>query len=159
MEHKEITRSIIGAAMAVLNELKPGLEERLYENALVLELTTRGHTVQQQLQYAVHYRSQLVGTLIPDLIIDGKVLADAKVVSALTQTHLAQMLGYLTVTRLDVALLLNFKESTLAWRRVVRGGVATVRPPGAAGAAATLLPAASALSSMAEMSPAQQLPN
>ena len=44
MKHEDITKQIIGAAMAVLNELKPGLDEKLYENALVIELVARGHT-------------------------------------------------------------------------------------------------------------------
>ena len=44
MLHEEITKDVIGAAMAVLNELKPGLDEKLYENALVLELLSRGHS-------------------------------------------------------------------------------------------------------------------
>lgn len=47
MKHEEITKDIIGAAMAVLNELKPGLDEKLYENALVIELAARGHTVER----------------------------------------------------------------------------------------------------------------
>jgi len=51
MIHEEITQEIIGAAMAVLNELKPGLDEKLYENALVLELETRGHPSEQQRRY------------------------------------------------------------------------------------------------------------
>ena len=55
MLHKEITEDIIGAAMAVLNELKPGLDEKLYENALVIELQARGHSVEQQREYPVHY--------------------------------------------------------------------------------------------------------
>ena len=55
MKYEEITKDIIGAAMAVLNELKPGLDEKLYENALVIELVTRGHTVEQQREYPVHY--------------------------------------------------------------------------------------------------------
>jgi len=49
--HKELSESIIGAAMTVLNWLKPGLDEKLYENALVIELTKRGHTIQQQKQF------------------------------------------------------------------------------------------------------------
>ena len=96
MKHEEITRDIIGAAMTVLNELKPGLDERLYENALVLELTARGHTTQQHREFPVHYRGQFIGKLVPDLI------------------------GYPNITDLEVALLLNFKESTLTWKRVVR---------------------------------------
>jgi GxxExxY protein len=121
MKHEEITKAIIGAAMAVLNELKPGLDEKLYENALVIELAARGNPVEQQREYPVHYRGHFIGKLVPDLIVDGKVIADPKVVSAFNDTHIAQMLGYLNITGLEVALLLNFKESKLTWKRVVRG--------------------------------------
>ncbi len=119
MLHEEITKDIIGAAMAVLNALRPGLDEKLYENALVIELRERGHAVEQQREYPVHYRGHFIGKLIPDLIVDGKVIADPKVVTAFNDTHIAQMLGYLNITGLEVALLLNFKESKLAWKRVV----------------------------------------
>ena len=119
MLHEEITKDIIGAAMMVLNELKPGLDEKLYENALVIELRERGHSVEQQCEYPVHYRGQFIGKLIPDLIVDGKVIADPKVVTAFNDTHIAQMLGYLNMTGPQVALLLNFKESILSWQRVV----------------------------------------
>ena len=121
MKHEELTRDIIGAAMAVLNELKPGLDEKLYENALVIELQSRGHTIQQQRDYPVHYRGHFIGKLIPDVIVDEKVVADPKVVVAFNESHIAQMLGYLNITGLDVALLLNFKEAKLSWKRVVRG--------------------------------------
>ena len=120
MKHEEITKDIIGAAMAVLNELKPGLDEKLYENALVIELVARGHTVEQQREYSVQYRGHFIGKLVPDLIVDGKVITDPKVVSAFNDTHVAQMLGYLNITGLEVALLLNFKEAALTWKRVVR---------------------------------------
>jgi GxxExxY protein len=121
MKHEELTHEIIGAAMAVLNELRPGLDERLYENALVIELQERGHTVEQQREYPVHYRGRLIGKLIPDLIVDGRVVVDPKVVTAFNETHVAQMIGYLNITGLEVALLLNFKEAKLQWKRVVRG--------------------------------------
>jgi GxxExxY protein len=121
MKHEEITGQIIGCAMAVLNELKPGLDEKLYENALVIELAARGHKVEQQREYPVHYRGHFIGKLVPDLIVDGKVIADPKVVSAFIDTHIAQMLGYLNITGLEVAMLLNFKESKLEWKRVVIG--------------------------------------
>lgn len=120
MLHEDITKDIIGGAMTVLNELRPGLDEKLYENALVIELRARGHTIEQQRQYPVHYRGQLIGTLIPDLIVNGTVIVDPKVVTAFNDTHVAQMLGYLNITNLQVALLLNFKESKLDWKRVVK---------------------------------------
>jgi len=121
MKHEQLTKEIIGAAMVVLNELKPGLDEKLYENALVLELAARGHAVEQQRDYPIHYRGHFIGKLVPDLIVDGKVIADPKVASAFNETHIAQMLGYLNITGLEVALLLNFKEAKLVWKRVVRG--------------------------------------
>ncbi len=121
MKPEELTRNIIGAAMAVLNELKPGLDEKLYENALVIELVACGHTVEQQREFPVHYHGHYIGKLIPDLIVDGRVIADPKVVAAFNDTHIAQMLGYLNITGLEVALLLNFREARLGWKRVVRG--------------------------------------
>ena len=120
MLHEEITKDIIGAAMMVLNELKPGLDEKLYENALVIELRKRGHKVEQQRPYPVHYDGQLIGTLIPDLIVDDLVIADPKVVTAFYDTHIAQMIGYLNITNLRLAILLNFKNAKLDWKRVVR---------------------------------------
>jgi len=117
--HKELSEAIIGAAMTVLNTLRPGLDEKLYENALVIELRKRGHKVEQQCPFPVHYDGQLIGTLIPDLIVDDLVIADPKVVTVFNDTHMAQMLGYLNITNLKLALLLNFKNSKLDWKRVV----------------------------------------
>lgn len=119
MLHEEITKDVIGAAMAVLNELRPGLDEKLYENALIVELCARGHTVEQQREFPVHYRGHFIGKLVPDLIVDGKVITDPKVVAGFNDSHIAQMLGYLNITGLQVALLLSFKESKLDWKRVV----------------------------------------
>ncbi len=125
MQHEQITRGIIGAGMTVINELRPGLDEKLYENALLLELQARGHKVEQQREYPVHYRGHFIGKLIPDLIVDGEVIVDPKVVTGFNDTHVAQMLGYLNITGLQVALLLNFKEAKLDWKRVVN----EQRPP------------------------------
>jgi GxxExxY protein len=119
MRHRDVTGDIIGAAMIVLNELRPGLAEKLYENALVLELNARGHATEQQRIFDVEFRGQLVGRLIPDLIVDSAVIVDVKGVSAFNEAHVAQMLGYLNITGLSVALLFNFKQATLQWKRVV----------------------------------------
>ncbi len=118
--HEELSRKIIGSAMKVLNTLKPGLDERIYENALVLELRAAGHIIEQQRQFPVTYRDVNVGTLIPDLIVDGSVIVDPKVVAAFTETHTAQMTGYLAITGLNLAILINFKNAKLEWKRIVR---------------------------------------
>jgi GxxExxY protein len=86
----------------------------------VLELIRRGHRVEQQKVFPVFYRDALIGNLVPDLIVDGLVVADPKVVETFSESHLAQMLGYLAITRLNVALLLNFKFARLQTKRVVR---------------------------------------
>ena len=120
MLHEKLTKDIIGAAMMVLNKLKPGLDEKLYERALAIELVKRSHKVEQQRVYDVYYDGTEIGTLIPDLIVDDAMIADPKVVTDFNETHVAQMLGYLNITGLQVALLLNFKHSDLRWKRIVR---------------------------------------
>ena len=107
--HRELSAAIIGGAMKVLNGLRPGLDEKIYENSLVLELIAQGHQVEQQRRFPVHYRGHLVGTLIPDILVDEKVIVDPKVVEAFTDDHIAQMLGYLAISELELALLLSFK--------------------------------------------------
>jgi GxxExxY protein len=67
----------------------------------------------------VRYDGQLIGTMIPDLIVDELVIVDAKVVTAFNETHMAQMLGYLNITGLDLALLINFKYAKLQWKRMI----------------------------------------
>ena len=120
MLHEKTTESIIGAAMTVLNKLKPGLDEKLYERALAIELVKRGHQIEQQKSHVVTYENVVIGNLVPDLIVDGAVIADPKVVSEFNETHISQMIGYLNITGLSVALLLNFKHADLRWKRVVR---------------------------------------
>lgn len=120
MIYRELSECIIGAAMLVLNTLKPGLNEKAYENALVIELKKRGHSIEQQRRFDVLYDGQIVDTLIPDLLIDGLVVVDPKVVSAFTETHVAQMMGYLAITDFRLSLLINFKYADLRWKRIVR---------------------------------------
>lgn len=118
--HPEISEVVIGSAMKVLNTLKPGLDEKAYENALVIELRKRGHKVDQQRRFEVRYEDQLVDILVPDMIVDDLVITDPKVVEDFTPTHIAQMQGYLNITQLRLAILLNFKFADLRWKRVIR---------------------------------------
>jgi GxxExxY protein len=117
--HEELSEAIIGAAMTVLNKLKPGLDEKIYERSLIIELQKRGHKIDQQKQFEVRYEGQWVGTLVPDLIVDDLVIADPKVVTAFHENHTAQMIGYLAITGLKLALLLNFQKAKLEWKRIV----------------------------------------
>ena len=118
MDLNELTEKIIGAAHKVLFALKPGLDEKLYERALVIELTKQGLRCDSQKQFPVHYDSQLIGTLIPDLIVENRIIVDPKVVTGFNDSHLAQMLCYLNITGLKTALLLNFKYASLGIKRI-----------------------------------------
>ncbi len=118
--HAALSQAIIGAAMKVLNTLKPGLNEKAYENALVIELRKQGFFVEQQKRFDVRYEGQLVDTLVPDLIVENLVIVDPKVAEDFTPTHQAQMIGYLAITNLQLALLHNYKHASLRWKRVVR---------------------------------------
>jgi GxxExxY protein len=120
MIYEELSGKIIGAAMQVLNELKPGLDEKLYERAMIIELKHRGHVVSVQRSFPVYYGGELIGNLVPDLIVDDAIIVDPKVVACFTETHVAQMIGYLNITGLDLALLINFKSARLEWKRVLR---------------------------------------
>ena len=123
----EKTGRIIGAAMRVLDELKPGLDEKLYENALVIELAKLGLQPEQQKSFPVHYDGKFIGKLIPDLIVCD-VVVDAKVVSAFAPDHVAQMLGYLNITGLPLGLLLNFRYRKLQIKRVILGSADEPEP-------------------------------
>jgi GxxExxY protein len=118
--HEELSRKIIGTAMEVLNELKPGLDEKLYERAMIIELKRGGHHMAIQRSFPVFFRGELIGSLVPDLIVDDAVIVDPKVVACFTDTHISQMIGYLNITGLDLALLINFKNARLEWKRVLR---------------------------------------
>jgi GxxExxY protein len=74
--HEQLSGAIIGIAMEVLNELNPGLDEILYERAMVIELRRQGYTVAVQNSFPGFYRAELIGTLIPDLIVDNSVIVD-----------------------------------------------------------------------------------
>jgi GxxExxY protein len=117
-ENVELTQVVIGAAMKVLNTLRPGLDEKLYERALVIELHKQGISCDQQKRHEVFYDGQLIGVMVPDLIVDGRLILDPKVVTDFSDSHVAQMLGYLNITGLKTALLLNFKYAKLGIKRV-----------------------------------------
>ena|SRR4026209_514858 len=120
MIREDLSGKIIGAAIQVLNELKPGLDEKLYERAIAIELKRRGLIVSVQHSFPVYYGGELIGNLVPDLIVNDAVIVDPKVVACFTETHVAQMIGYLNITGLDLALLINFKHVRLEWKRVLR---------------------------------------
>ena len=116
--HSELTASIIAAATEVHGDLRPGLDEVMYERAMCIEFSERSIEFSQQSKFPVHYKGRFLGNLIPDLIVREKVIVDLKVVNSFNDTHIAQMLGYLNITGLEIGLLINFKHAKLQIKRV-----------------------------------------
>lgn len=106
--HSDITGEVIGAAYAVYNTLGHGFLEKVYENALVVEMGKRGVRVQTQTPIEIRYAGQVVGEYVADLIVEGKVIVEVKAMKALDGVAEAQVLNYLRATGLKVGLLINF---------------------------------------------------
>jgi len=106
--HKSLTGKIIGGAMYVSNALGIGFLERVYENALVLDLEELGLAVEQQKSIQVKYKDKVVGDYVADLIVEGVVIVELKSVDSIAKAHEAQLLNYLKATSIRVGLILNF---------------------------------------------------
>jgi GxxExxY protein len=115
----DLTRGIIGASFDVLNALGHGLREKTYENALIVELNLRGLGCEKQQSFPVFYKDIQVDDFIPDLVVAGRVVVDAKTVEKITEAERGQMINYLRITRCHVGLVINFKKPRLEWERVV----------------------------------------
>ena len=117
-KHVELTREIIGSFYDVYNNLGYGFLERVYENALFLELTAKGMQVEQQKPIQVIYHQQVIGEYFADLVVESKVIVEVKAVKTLAQEHEAQLLNYLKATCFEVGLLLNFGPQAQRKRKV-----------------------------------------
>jgi len=112
---------VIGCAFTVLNTLGAGFLEKVYENALALELRAAGLTVVQQCSARVYYNGVVVGEYCADLLVDDLLLVELKTVKALNDVHRMQCTNYLKATGLRLCLLLNFGKPHLEIKRVVHG--------------------------------------
>jgi GxxExxY protein len=115
-----LTGQILECAFRVSNELGCGFLEKVYENALVMELREHDLPVLQQPRIEVLYRDRVVGDYVADLIVSSKVIVEVKALRALETSHEAQALNYLKATHLEIALVLNFGRPRLQYRRMIR---------------------------------------
>ena len=117
-KHADLTEKIIGAFFTVYNSLGYGFSEKVYENALVLELRKLGLKVEQQKRITVYYDGQVVGEYLADIVVNGVVIIELKAVRQLLKEHEAQLLNYLKATMIEVGLLLNFGPKAEFKRKV-----------------------------------------
>jgi GxxExxY protein len=114
-----VTHAIIGAAQKVSAKLGQGFLERVYKNALGLELRKLGLAVEHQKSISVRYDNVVVGDYVADLMGADEVIVEIKVVDCLSRPHRLQCINYLRATGLRVGLLLNFGPRRLEVRRLV----------------------------------------
>jgi len=115
----DVTEKIIGCAMKVSNTLGVGYLEKVYENALVVELARAGLVVEQQKPLKVTYEGVIVGDFAADIIVNGSVLLELKAAKIIDPTHQAQLLNYLRATGIKLGLILNFGTTRLGIKRMV----------------------------------------
>jgi GxxExxY protein len=117
---EEVTGQIIGAAMEVHRTLGCGFLEAVYEEALAIELQARGLPFVQQAELNISYKGRtLKQKYRPDMIVAGKVIVEIKALAKLTSIEEAQVINYLKATGCTVALLINFGQRSLEWKRLV----------------------------------------
>jgi GxxExxY protein len=117
-KHGELTGQVIEAFYTVYNRLGYGFLEKVYENALAVELRERGFRVEQQLPIAVYYNGTVVGEYFADLLVNECVIVEIKALEKLCEEHSAQLINYLKATNIEVGLLLNFGSTPETKRKI-----------------------------------------
>ena len=120
LKHEEITKTIIGCAFEVINELGTGFLESVYEKALLLALRQRSLSAIAQHPVKVMFRNECVGDFYADLFVAGKVIVELKAAKAIAPEHQAQVINYLNATGIEVGLLINFGNPKLEYKRFTR---------------------------------------
>lgn len=116
--HKDITSSIIQSFYKVYNTLGYGFLEKVYENALRIELTKSGMSLEQQKNIKVYYESEQVGDYFADLLVKDLVIVELKAAESICEEHETQLLNYLKATDIEVGLLLNFGKKAEIKRKI-----------------------------------------
>lgn len=115
----KLSEQVIGCAVAVSRQLGHGILERVYEEALALELDAARIPHERQKSLVVIYRGTAVGEYCCDFVVDNRLLLELKALGSISGAHEAQVMNYLKATGLTVGLLLNFGTPTLGIRRIV----------------------------------------
>jgi GxxExxY protein len=119
MDINDITYAINGAVFEVNKVLGPGFLEKVYENALLVELRERGVKAESQVPVNVTYKDASVGEYVADILVEDKIIVELKTVEKIDKIHEAQLLNYLKATGKPIGLLVNFKNHKAEIKRMV----------------------------------------
>ena len=118
MQHQETTEQIIKAFYNVYNTLRYGFLEKVYENALLIELKKNGFMCEKQKPISVFYENEIVGEFFADIIVNDTIILELKACETLINEHELQVINYLKATDIEVALLLNFGKIPQVKRKI-----------------------------------------
>ena len=111
MINDELTEKIIACAYKVHNTLGAGFLEKVYENAMMIELRKRGLFAEQQKSILVYYEGEIVGDFYADLIVENEIIVELKAIEKLARVHEVQTVNYLNGIEKEIGLLINFGSS------------------------------------------------
>ncbi len=120
LDINEVTKVVIGCAYRVGSVLGAGFLEKVYENALMVELRKTDRVAQQQYTMKVIYDGEVVGEYIADIVVENTLIVEVKAVKRIEQAHVAQCLNYLKATNKRLGLIINF-ASSVEIKRVING--------------------------------------
>ena len=124
MDIEALIKKILDCAVDVRKSLAAGYLEKVYENALILELRQNGLKAESQKPLDVRYKGQTVGEFIADIVVEDYVILEIKAVREQNSIHESQLVNYLTTTGIDHGLLLNFgNESKIQIKRKFRKSI------------------------------------
>jgi len=119
MKKEDLTYKIRGAIFEVNRILGHGFLEKVYENALMIELKEKGLKAESQVPISVQYKKKEIGEYFADIVVEDEVILELKAVESLQKIHEAQLLNYLNATDFKVGFLVNFTHPKAAIRRFV----------------------------------------
>ena len=119
-KYSELTGKIIGAAMEVHNNLGNGFQEVIYQRALSIELNLQGIMHEREKEMELTYKGYEIGHRRVDFFVENKIMVEIKAVKELEDVHLAQAINYLEAYGLEIGLLINFGNSSLQFKRVMK---------------------------------------
>ena len=120
MDQEELIKQIIQCAYNVRKELYAGFLESVYKNALLIELRKNGLKVDKEVPINVHYNNVIVGEFRADIIVEDSVILELKAIQKLSTIHEAQLVNYLTATKIEHGLLINFGSEKFEVKRKYR---------------------------------------
>ena len=116
-----LTERVLGAVFEVPNTLGAGFLEKVYQRALLRELSLLGIRATAEASFTVTYKGHAVGEYFADILAEDVVVVELKCVERLSSQHTAQCLNYLRASGRTVCLLVNFQKPKVEWKRIVHG--------------------------------------